>query len=463
MTRLIRRASELDLDFTAPPKARVTITQAPSRAVASPVTTKGTEESVSSDDDDDSFIVYTSSESDHNDTDDAESIEERRLLDLLGVSSLPLRTQILNSHMTDLNKGKCLQLLQQYNADPDNNYTSLNALELILRLPTSQRDTFAAETQHESLVNILNGAQDAMDKAVYGQQAAKIEIIEYLMSKLLLSSATTAPVKPMGRVLGLVGPPGVGKTSLAINGIAKALNLPFSSISVGGLRDVTFFNGSFPCWKGSHHGKLTDILVQEGCLNPVIYIDELDKVSAEAATDIYGALTHITDPLTNSKIHDYFLGMDVDLSAVTFIFSYNDPSILPAPLRERIKEVYFTGFSEEERVVIARDYIIPACLTDYGMSDTFIFSDEVIRYANKRIDGKHPVVEGVRILKKSYQTIIGKLALQIVTNRDLYEKFTGKKQRAHSVVQRFHPYHRQHKVAKTLPHKVTQGEISLYI
>ena len=133
--------------------------------------------------------------------------------------------------------------------------------------------------------NFFTGVKNSLAECVYGQEKAKSEIIEYLVSKLLTPN-------PQPRILGLVGPPGVGKTSLAIHGIADVMGVPFYQISVGGLRDVTYFSGSMRCWKGAHQGKFTDILIKEKCLNPVIYIDELDKVSNDTALDIYGLLTH---------------------------------------------------------------------------------------------------------------------------------------------------------------------------
>lgn len=344
------------------------------------------------------------------------SAEEARLLRLLSDIDVPLKTQILNSKCTDIIKAKCLQMLREYEDDPENNSTTLTTIQLILKLPTtvvSSPVTF--QNPCEETTEFLNNAWLHMQSQVYGQDRAKSEIIEYLVSKLLATDHSTP------RVLGLVGQPGVGKTSLAIHGIARVMGVPFHQISVGGLRDVNYFSGSMRCWKGARQGVFSDILIKCGCLNPIIYIDELDKVASESSIDIYGLLTHAVDPITNSRIQDHYLGIDLDLSKVTFIFSYNNAHVLPEPLRDRIKEIYFDGFNNEEKVDIARDFIIPAQLKEYGVTDRDIhFTDDVIAYTNKSLNAPKSEISGVRYLNKGYQSLIGKIMVNVIANATSY-------------------------------------------
>lgn len=357
----------------------------------------------------------------------ASGLEEDRLLSLLGASEQSLREQILASKQPDLVRAKCLQYLKQYEDDPENNSTALSAVQLILQLPTSTvSPPVSRSNTHDEVCAFLDHAWEEMERHVYGQDRAKMEIIEYLVSKVLCRENTP-------RVLGLVGPPGVGKTTLAVHGVAEAMGLPFYHISIGGLRDVTYFTGSIRCWKGAHQGIFTDILIKKGCLNPVIYIDELDKVARDTAGDIYGVLTHATDPLTNKYIQDMFLGIDIDVSKATFIFSYNDPDMIPAPLRDRIKEINLTGFCPEEKVKIAKGHIIPGCLGEYGVKETdILFSDEIIRRINDGAngdggDGRTSTRElsGVRSLKHAYQTLIGRIMVSVVGHRGSYDRLTG--------------------------------------
>lgn len=349
--------------------------------------------------------------------------EELRLLRLLDDGSTSLKQRVLDSKHPDLIKAKCLQMLREYEDDPENNSTAQTALQLILKLPTERKELpISTSSSYEETTEFLKGAWDHMQSCVYGQDEAKSEIIEYLVSKLLTPDTYTP------RVLGLVGPPGVGKTSLAIHGIADVMGIPFYQISIGGLRDVTYFSGTMRCWKGAHQGKFTDILIKEGYCNPIIYVDELDKVSADTAQDIYGWLTHATDPNTNRHITDHYLGIDLDLSKVTFIFSYNDPNVLPPPLRDRIKEIYLDGFDSTQKINLVNKYIIPDCLREYELGPNDIsFSDEVIAYTNAALQNiaAMPDVSGVRFLKKGYQSLIGKIMVNVVCNKESFKKLKG--------------------------------------
>ena len=243
------------------------------------------------------------------------------------------------------------------------------------------------------------------------------------------------------------------------------MGVPFYQISVGGLRDVTYFSGSMRCWKGAHQGKFTDILIKEKCLNPIIYIDERDKVSSDTAQDIYGLLTHVTDLSTNKHIQDHYLGIDLDLSNVTFIFSYNDPTKLPSPLRDRIKEVVFDGFNSEQKIELTKNFIIPSSLKEFGLSvNDIIFDDNVIAYANKTFQTLAEIndISGVRYLNKGYQTLIGKIMVNVVCNSDSYNTLKGdasSRKRSRSKAANFMPYHRNLK----LPYVVKIRDIDYYL
>jgi ATP-dependent Lon protease len=401
--------------------------------------------------------------------------EELRLLKLLGNNDNSIKSQILSSKHPDLIKAKCLGMLREYNDDSENNSTALTAVQMILKLPTDTVSIpISMSNDFNQTTQFLQQAWDHMESQVYGQQRAKSEIIEYLVSNLL-----TPNQQP--RILGLVGPPGVGKTSLAIHGIANVIGVPFYQISVGGLRDVTYFSGSMRCWKGAHQGKFTDILTSKGCLNPIIYIDELDKVSAETAQDIYGLLTHVADPQTNKHIQDHYLGIDLDLSKVTFIFSYNKPDMLPAPLRDRIKEISFDGFNTEEKVDIARDFIIPERLRNYGLSqDQIKFTDDVIMYTNKSLQATSSASEtsGVRHLNKGYQSLVDKIMVNAICNQSSYnmiqsgskangaggktptsKRKRGRRSRTEHGSARFMPYYRP----VALPYQVEIADIDFYL
>jgi ATP-dependent Lon protease len=198
-------------------------------------------------------------------------------------------------------------------------------------------------------------------------------------------------------------------------------------MSLGGLRDVTYFTGSLPCWKGSHQGVFADILIKHG-KNAVVYLDEIDKVSCETANDIYGWLTHAVDPLANTNIHDKFLGVPLDLSGLTFIFSYNCSESLSPPLKDRIKEIRLYGFTPEEKCEISRRFLIPEMLNTYGLRPGHIvFTEEVIRSivngTSPEDEGANP--DGLRLLKKFYQSLIDRLVLRITCTVQGYDSYVA--------------------------------------
>ena len=321
--------------------------------------------------------------------------------------------RIIKANISEARRKHCLSLLRTVDNDRD----ALNAIELILSLPQKTKGSpISLHDSYERVHNVLLNGLDCMDSQVYGHAQAKAEILEYLVARTI--SAETP------RVLGLQGPPGVGKTSLVLNGISKALGLPFYHLSVGGLRDVTYFRGSLRCWKGSHQSIFTDILISTGCVDPIIYIDELDKVAAETAADIYGLLTHATDPLGNHSITDHYLGIDLDLSRVTFIFSFNDESVLSPPLRDRIKIVRLQGFSEADKVTIASTYIIPDLLRTLKLEGDVVFTKDVINFTNNLLLSHEPsseALQGVRYLQRGYETIVSKILVNMVWFKRSYQ------------------------------------------
>ena len=320
--------------------------------------------------------------------------------------TLTLKKKIsASNHCKDI-KTRCYDLLRQYEQDPDNNGTGLTIVQLILQLPHKQALNVNANA---NVTTILENSWIKMESAVYGHREAKLEILQYHTSCLLGVNSGSG-----SRVLGLVGPPGVGKTTLVVNGVSNALDLPFYQMSIGGLKDVTFFTGSLPCWKGSHQGVFADILIRHGH-RAIVYIDEIDKVATETALDIYGWLTHAVDPMANKHIRDNFLGIDLDLSGLTFIFSYNDADMLPAPLRDRIKEVHLVGFTKEEKVAIAHKYIIPDCLSRYRLTiKDIIFTDKIITELHSRDTSEG----GVRKLKKLYESVIDRIMLRVSCTKE---------------------------------------------
>ena len=160
--------------------------------------------------------------------------------------------------------------------------------------------------------------------------------------------------------LGLEGKPGVGKTHFVKNALAETMGLPVAFIALGGCTDASFLQGSMYTYEGSFYGRLASALIETKCSNPIIFIDELDKVSATTkGAEIINTLIHVTDPMQNTHIRDKYFGFDIDFSKCTFIFSFNDKNNVSHILLDRIKRIHFTTPNYEEKKKIVRNHLVP--------------------------------------------------------------------------------------------------------
>jgi len=250
-----------------------------------------------------------------------------------------------------------------------------------------------------------------MDEAVWGHNEAKQKIIEIMVQYITNK-------KSKGNCLGVWGPPGNGKTTLIKEGIAKAMGRPFVFISLGGASDASFLEGHSYTYEGSIYGRIAQGLMKTDCMNPIIYFDELDKISnTPKGQEITNLLVHLTDPAQNSEFVDkYFYNIKMDLSKVTFIFSYNDPSLVDPVLRDRITQVETKYLLTNQKVHIAKNYLLPTILKDIGLKeDSLNISDEDISY----IISKYTLEGGVRKLKSIFYSMARQLNIMGLTNQKL--------------------------------------------
>ena len=230
----------------------------------------------------------------------------------------------------------------------------------------------------------------------------------------------------LGSAIAIKGPPGTGKTSLVKEGISKILGREFAFIALGGTGDASFLEGHGYTYEGSLWGKIVQILMESKCMNPVIYFDELDKVSdTSRGEEIIGILTHLTDTSQNSQFHDkYFSEIDFDLSKCLFIFSYNDESKVNPILRDRLYRIETKGYDAKEKSIIARNFLLPKIREQVKFrDDEVVIPDETLR----ELIACKPLMqdeEGVRNLKRCLEIIHTKLNLfrLMKPEKNLFEK-----------------------------------------
>ena len=251
--------------------------------------------------------------------------------------------------------------------------------------------------------DFMEKAVTSLNTAVYGMNDAKMQIIQ------MLGQWVTNP-NAIGTAIAIKGPPGTGKTTLVKEGISKLLNREFAFIALGGATDSSFLEGHSYTYEGSTWGKIVDILIQKQSMNPVIYFDELDKISdTPKGEEIVGILTHLTDTSQNDKFHDkYFSEIDFDLSKCLFIFSYNDESKINPVLIDRMYRIQTNGYNCKEKIHIVRDYLLPKISKDVQINQDITFSDEIISYIIETYTGQE---KGVRNLKRCIEVIYRKLNL----------------------------------------------------
>jgi ATP-dependent Lon protease len=226
----------------------------------------------------------------------------------------------------------------------------------------------------------------------------------------MLGQLVTNP-SALGTAIAIKGPMGTGKTTLVKEGISKILNRPFAFIALGGATDSSFLEGHSYTYEGSVWGKIVQIIIDSKCMNPVIYFDELDKISdTPKGEEIAGILTHLTDTTQNSQFHDkYFAEIDFDLSKCLFIFSYNDENKVNPILRDRMYRIQTKGYDKKQKTVISNDYLLPRIREQVKFeTEDIIIPEESLHYIIETHGEKE---DGVRNLKRCLEIIYTKLNL----------------------------------------------------
>ena len=333
---------------------------------------------------------------------------------------IPYRIKIVNTSMPIKYKSIAYNKLNMLNTlEPGGGeyYKQKKWLDAYLKIPFNNYKETPCSIEKNNIQecrNYMKNCKKIMDDCVYGMDDAKSQIIQ------MIGQWVTNPTT-IGQSIAIQGPMGTGKTTLVKEGISKALGRDFEFISLGGVSDGSYLDGHSYTYEGSIWGKIVETLIHCKSMNPVIYFDELDKVSDTAkGEEIIGILTHLTDTSQNSSFTDkYFSEIDLDMSRCLFIFSYNDESKVNPILKDRMFKVQTKGYNNKDKITISNQYLIPT-ISDriHFKKGDIIFSDSTIEYIINEYTDKE---KGVRNLKRAIETIYSKLNIfRLMGNETLF-------------------------------------------
>jgi ATP-dependent Lon protease len=336
-------------------------------------------------------------------------IKEVREVNKISNVETPYRINLLQSEIPHVFKSIALKKLNSLKyMEPGSGefYKIKNWVDTFMRIPFNTHRTLPVTMNDgvEKCHEFMENAQKTLDDAVYGLDDAKMQIMQ------MLGQLVTNP-QAIGSAIAIKGPMGTGKTTLVKEGISKILDRPFAFLALGGATDSSFLEGHSYTYEGSVWGKIVQILLDSKCMNPVIYFDELDKISdTPKGEEIAGILTHLTDTSQNSQFHDkYFSEIDFDLSKCLFIFSYNDENKVNPILRDRMYRIQTKGYDIKEKVVISNNHVLPKIREQVKFSqEDVIIPEDTVRHVVTNYCDKE---DGVRNLKRCLEIIHTKLNL----------------------------------------------------
>jgi hypothetical protein len=328
---------------------------------------------------------------------------------LINDSDIPYKFRALETQTTPKIQSEIIRKIDamtRMGSDSGEAQKMRNWVDGILRVPFGKQISLPVTIKDgpEKCSKFLNDAYSQMDKATYGMTSAKTQIMQVLAQWI-------SNPESVGNVIAMRGAAGVGKTSFARNGIAGVLQRPFMFFSLGGASDVAHYVGHSYTYEGSMWGRIVDSIIQSGCMNPVLYFDELDKVSGTPhGEEITSMLIHLTDRSQNSQYHDrYFAGIDFDLSQCLFVFSFNDESKVHPVLKDRMRVINVPGYNEKEKKVIVANYVWPDILRHAGISrDDLSATEEAAEHIIKEYSNGE---EGMRNLIRVVEAVVSRVNL----------------------------------------------------
>lgn len=334
---------------------------------------------------------------------------------------VPFKFKILQLPISDYMKSlvlKKLDALDEMSMDSGGPYKLKTWVDGFLKIPFGKSVPLPVKMDDgvQKCTDFMVQSRKDMDKHIYGMQSAKTQIMQ-VISQWIVNPGS------VGNVIALQGPMGVGKTSFARNAIANVLQRPFVFFALGGASDIANYVGHSYTYEGSTWGRIADSLMQTGSMNPVMYFDELDKVSTTAhGEEIISMLIHLTDRSQNTEFHDrYFAGIDFDMSQCLFVFSFNDIEKVHPILRDRMTVIECGGYNEKDKQEILKNHVWPQILDRLKFSaDQVAFTDDAIKFV---IEEYSKSESGVRNLIRAVETMMTRLNMLRVSQHESMKEY----------------------------------------
>lgn len=340
-----------------------------------------------------------------------------------GNSSLPDTVELFNIKLLTLDTSlenrliisrrlKYLEMLPSSSAEYHKNWNWLRyalnfPYDTIVKSPVTSTDTIGEISEY------ISNVYQRLDDYIYGMTSVKEELMTFVCKRISNSSSTN-------HILSLHGKNGVGKTRLA-HGLAKALELPIRTVNLGCVNDVAYFTGHSFTYVDSEPGRIVQILYETKCKNCIIYFDELDKVhQTSKGQSIFAFLTHLIDPTQNKKFQDVYLaGLELDLSNVFFVFSFNDIEAIDATVKDRLKIIHIPDHTVEDQISIVNKFIIPEIETNLNFSLEPKLDQETLK---KIVTDQKD--KGLRTISRQIDNLYGKLNVARMLNNELQHRLS---------------------------------------
>lgn len=334
---------------------------------------------------------------------------------VLDEGDVPHKFRVLQLPISDYIKSSVIKKIECLAdmSDSGEGHKLRNWLDAFMRIPFGKSVPLPIQLKDGTpkCTEFMVNARKQMDTHIYGMEPAKLQIMQTIAQWIVNPNS-------VGNVIALQGPMGVGKTSFARNAIAEVLQRPFEFFTLGGASDIANFIGHSYTYEGSMWGRIADSIMHAKNMNPVMYFDELDKVSTTPQGDeIVSMMIHMTDRSQNTQFHDrYFAGVDFDLSQCLFVFSFNDIDKVHPILRDRMNVIHCGGYTEKDKTIILKEYIWPQILERLAFKkEDVTLSDSAIQFI---IEEYSKDEKGVRTLIRTVESMMTRINMLRVAKHE---------------------------------------------